>query len=365
MLLIAGLRTALGEDWDLTRAPGFLGSSEFMLHVTGPGGSMFTFADGGDGRGVHPALFWMAHERNRPDLLQLEWGWFPHFAAAEGTGKRRPINNRFLPLLLHWCPDAAALKSARAPSALSWVGHGAQPTAMHRTAWDAQAVWIGLKGGRGSVNHAHLDAGSFVIEAGGVRWAIDLGMQDYHSLESKGIALWGKGQEAPRWTVFRLNNRGHNTLTVNDRLHFVDADARILAHSADNPADRYTTVDLTATLGGNITQAHRSFRLQSDGTVQIEDALEGLASKDSVRWAMHTRASVAAEGSNAVLSQNGKQFLATIVEPAEAVFQAEPLPDPTDGFNAPNPGVSRLWIELSAPASGAMRITVRLKLHSS
>jgi hypothetical protein len=362
VLLMAALRTALGTDWDLTRSPGFLESGDFMLHVTGPGGSMFNFADGGDGRGVHPALFWMARERNRPDLLQLEWGWFPQIAAAEGTGRKRPINNRFLPLLLHWSPDAKALRSVTAPRALSWVGHGIQPTAMHRTGWGANAVWVGFKGGRGSVNHAHIDAGSFVLEAGGVRWAVDLGMQDYNSLESKGIALWGRGQDAQRWTVFRLNNRAHNTLTVSDQLHVVDADAPILAHSADDPADRFTTVDLTRTLGGNLTRAHRTLRLQSGGAVRVEDALEGLAPGDSVRWAMHTRAAIAPEGSKATLAQDGKQLIATIVEPAGATFQAAPLPEPTDGFNAPNPGVSRLWIDLPAPTGGGpLRIVVRLQ----
>lgn len=59
-----------------------------------------------------------------------------------------------------------------------------------------------------------MDAGSFVYEKNGVRWAMDLGMQNYFSLESKGVDLWNQSQEGQRWDVFRLNNMAHNTLTI-------------------------------------------------------------------------------------------------------------------------------------------------------
>ena len=51
-----------------------------------------------------------------------------------------------------------------------------------------------------------MDAGSFIYERKGIRWAIDLGMQNYLSLESRGINLWDQSQEGQRWGVFRLGN---------------------------------------------------------------------------------------------------------------------------------------------------------------
>src|SRR5262249_60397101 len=45
-----------------------------------------------------------------------------------------------------------------------------------RNDWLApDATWIGVKGGRNNVNHSHLDLGSFVLDAHGTRWALDLG----------------------------------------------------------------------------------------------------------------------------------------------------------------------------------------------
>ncbi|MGH7945950.1 MAG: hypothetical protein ACREH8_23950 [Opitutaceae bacterium] len=39
---------------------------------------------------------------------------------------------------------------------------------------------VGFKAGRNTVNHAHLDLGTFTFDAGGVRWAGDLGRDDYN-----------------------------------------------------------------------------------------------------------------------------------------------------------------------------------------
>lgn len=76
-----------------------------------------------------------------------------------------------------------------------------------------------------------MDIGSFVMEADGVRWAMDLGLQDYNSLETKGVNLWGSGQNSQRWEVFRYNNFVHNTLTVNNQLQRVDGYAPITRSS--------------------------------------------------------------------------------------------------------------------------------------
>ena len=36
-------------------------------------------------------------------------------------------------------------------------------------------AWPGLQGGFNTVHHSHLDLGTFVLEMGGVRWAVELG----------------------------------------------------------------------------------------------------------------------------------------------------------------------------------------------
>ena len=73
------------------------------------------------------------------------------------------------------------------------------------------------KGGCGKTSHGHLDAGSFVFDAKGYRWAMDLGMTGYSTIEKMLAELGGNlfdvGQNSLRWSVFRLKNESHSTIT--------------------------------------------------------------------------------------------------------------------------------------------------------
>ena len=78
---------------------------------------------------------------------------------------------------------------------------------MMRSAWDdPNAVSVDFKAGDNKANHSHLDLGSFIVDALGVRWACDLGADDYNMPGYFG----GK-----RWTYYRLRAEGHNTLVIN------------------------------------------------------------------------------------------------------------------------------------------------------
>lgn len=49
-----------------------------------------------------------------------------------------------------------------------------------RSSWlDNNATWLAFKGCRGHYSHNDLDGGTFVLEMGGVRWAVDLGADSY------------------------------------------------------------------------------------------------------------------------------------------------------------------------------------------
>jgi len=79
------------------------------------------------------------------------------------------------------------LWAANLPANLS---EGSQPldrlfrgihVAFLRSAWnDKDAFFVGFKGGDNKANHSHLDLGTFVLDALGQRWALDLGSDDYN-----------------------------------------------------------------------------------------------------------------------------------------------------------------------------------------
>ena len=357
VLLIAALQTALDTDWNLPASPGFLASAGAYLQCTGPGGRHFNFSDGREGVAFEPAVFWFAQKLGDPGLLRFErreLGSPQQMAAAVRS-------SRFAPLAALWWPPAGTEGAATALP-LRWTGQGLNPLAVFRESWtDPDSLYLALKGGAGELNHAHLDAGSFVLEAGGVRWAIDLGMQEYESLESKGVDLWNKKQDSPRWTVYRLNNFSHNTLTLGGGLHRVDGHAAVRGFSAGASGAR-AVVDLSPVFAGQAAAVQRTFEVQAGPRVLIRDELHGVAPGLPVRWQMATRAAISLNGRTATLRQDGKTLHVAVLAPAEAAFQVQPAAPPADNFNAPNPGVQLLFLTVPAPAGGAVDLQVSLTL---
>ena len=197
-------------------------------------------------------------------------------------------------------------------------------------------MWVAIKGGTPSTNHGHMDVGAFAVDAEGVRWADDLGMQDYHSLESKGVQpfLGVRQWDAPRWSVFRFHARSHSVLTVDGAGQGLRGSAPITHHSPGR-----TVVDMGATYAGQLGGARRGVALVG-GCVVVRDEVVAPAERGAgVRWAMLTRAEVAvgAAGGVARLTRGGKAMALRVLCPAGACLQTFSTQPPQD-FDAENPG---------------------------
>src|SRR5690606_21703786 len=134
--------------------------------------------------------FWFGHHYNDPGITRAESDSL-HRTVAGPIGPVLSLESRCFALSLLWL-EPEHLRADMPPAPLAWSGGGPNPLALWRTDWTPEAVWLGIKGGRASLSHGHQDAGSFVLEAGGVRWAEDPGMEEYHPLESLGVDLWHK-----------------------------------------------------------------------------------------------------------------------------------------------------------------------------
>src|SRR5690606_7139847 len=98
---------------------------------------------------------------------------------VEGAGAR------LLPLALLWMGERPV--EAENHMGLSWIGEGEIQVAMHRTGWESGATFVGIKAGFAAGPHGQMDAGSFVLDMEGERWAHDLGAEDYNRIESLGM----------------------------------------------------------------------------------------------------------------------------------------------------------------------------------
>lgn len=357
VLLIAMLESALGGSFGLDRAPGFDQTGAYLALTTGPSGLAFNYADGGAGRGVEPAVHWFAARYARPEWIAGEERPLQEAlaAAADGTSG----SDRFFPLLLLWSREQGAADFSRLP--LHWTSEDKVPIALHRSSWtDSKAVFLGLKAGSPAGPHGHMDIGSFVLDADGVRWAADLGSESYHRIESRGMNLWSMTQDSQRWTVFRQSSLSHNTLVIDGALQQAAGHATFVRFSAatDFP---HSAVDMSAVYAGQATTAHRGVALLPGGDVLVRDRLTGLKPGATVRWGMVTPAKPGPAGGRSLdLRQRNASLALRILEPAGPAWALDDTAKPRNEWDSPNPGTVMVTFTARAPASGTLDLAVVL-----
>ncbi len=357
VMLIGVLESALGTDFGLSAAPGFSETGQYLGLMCGPSGQFFNYADGGAGRSPQPVLFWFASRYDRPDWLLGEAERVRSRIARLSPTYAASSSDRLLPTALLWMDDAKADAAVRMP--LHWHSESETPITIHRSSWtDPKAIFIGLKAGSPSASHGQMDVGSFVLDAGGVRWAMDLGAEGYHAIESRGMNLWSRAQDSDRWTIFRQSNHGHNTLVIDGQLQRASGSGKIVSFS-DDPDFPHSVVDMSSVYDGQAESVGRGVALVRSRQVLIQDHLAGLKPGSRVRWGMITPGSPEAlDGSSIELRQKDARLTLTILSPQTAAWQVIDTAKPRREWDSPNPGTRMVAFEVAAPESGELTLAV-------
>lgn len=296
-LLYAVMETAFGNfvTPDLTR--GFWKTPEYRLNTTGNSGRLFNYSDTDDRPKLNPFMFWLAGKREDGSLLWNEQSWLH---------KKATVSGRDLVFMMLWSTPSQ-LKTITKPSGENWTGRGGNPITVLRTGWTKDDWYLGIKGGSPSANHGHMDAGSFVLDAMGERWAIDPGTEDYHRLESNGMNIWSYKQESDRWKVTRYRPQSHNTLTVNNLLQKVNGTATFETTLIENE-NTQTSLNLTSLYQPHLRTATRTFSLSKKSFEATDQITNGLQ-PSVVTWRLLTEAAVdTVDDHHISLSRNGKQL---------------------------------------------------------
>jgi hypothetical protein len=351
VMFISALEKIYNTDFGLAEKPGFLKTAGYLENMTGPSGKSFNYSDAGANGGINPAMFWFANRLKNNSVLLTEKSYLESGKSLTG--------DRLLPAIMIW-GAGVDLDKINAPKDLIWVGKGKSPVALMRTSWnDPNAIFVGLKGGSPSVNHAHMDEGSFVMDAGNLRWAMDFGMQDYESLESKGVDLWNEKQNSQRWQVFRYNNFSHNTLTFNNELQLVNGYAPITGFT-NNPSFLIAITDLTELYKNTVKSANRGIAIVDQKYVMVRDEIVSSEKETTVRWTMVTPAEVNITGNGiAELTQKGKKLRLQVVEPSNIKIVTWTT-TPTHEYDAQNTGTIKVGFEVTIPANTKYALTVLL-----
>jgi len=263
-----------------------------------------------------------------------------------------------LPFLMIWSMNLN-LNNLPAPVETSYIAQGKSAVAALRSGWGANDIYLAVKGGTPSGNHAHMDVGSFVMEAMDIRWAADLGMSDYNNLETNGIDLWNMSQTSERWDVFRLNNMAHNTLTINGNKQLVAGNS--LIENLINTTERKSVeVNLSSLYQNDVTNCRRTAAIVSNRYVEIKDEVKAKSNPLTIRWNLLTQA-VPQKVSNKIikLTQSTKT-LYLVFDGTDAVSAKAWSTKPPTAYEEQNTDSYFTGFEYTVPSNATQTITVKL-----
>lgn len=242
---------------------------------------------------------------------------------------------------------------------------GVTQWASMRTSWtDDTGLYVGIKAGNatGHQTHGDLDAGDFVLDAMGQRWAGELGSGQYLA----DSYFSNETQTSERWWWYRCATEGQNTLLYN--LSNQDAlaqptikygssgdtqpgDTTVFSVPSDSTA--FFTMDLTTVYWGVSVQ--RGIRLLNGRKqVLLQDDITNAPA--AFQWRVQTNATITTNGATATMALGGQTMIASILNaPSGVTFgTAQPTRLPTDPVlptsaidqDQPNPGVTVLTIDI-------------------
>jgi hypothetical protein len=336
---IAALQTALETDFGLLQTEGLSDAGSFPIYTAGPTGLYLNFADVGDrsARRPMPCMFWLSQVFSNPLFAEDERALLSEYDAGAGH--------------VIWYVPAA---NAKLPvKELDRYYRGPVEVAVMRSAWDnPDALFVGVKAGFNQVNHGHLDLGNFELDALGVRWARDLGSDNYNLPN-----YWDSGREGKRWSYYRLNSKSHSIPLLGGQDQDPLAKSKFLKF--ESKADRaFVVVDLTEAYARLAKTSTRGVAMiENRRAVLIQDEFQ-IDQPTDVTWGMTTDAKIrVAEDGAAGLTLRDKQLVARLLSPVGARFtveSAEQKPPQED-----NAGVSRLIVRVPN-AKGSVCVAVLL-----
>ncbi|NWK56552.1 heparinase II/III family protein [Verrucomicrobiaceae bacterium N1E253] len=327
----------------------FARSPLFTEHLTGPTGKVFNFADAGVSTSrVSPAQSWMTNTFDQPATCK-----FIRSRIAQDISDQRKHSTkgpeRFFPLHLLWLPNEHPDKQATLATDSRW--NGSQPIATFRSQWhDPDALFVAIKGGYPGASHGQMDVGTFILESQGVRWVEDLGSDNYNMPGYFG---------SKRWSYFRLTNKSHSTLVINQQLQNPKSKPCLITAFQSTPEKGSASIDLTQAYTPQAKHIVRSCTLdRSRQQVTIEDAIT--QPTGPVRWAIVTRAEVNIENNTAILKQSGKELKIIRNDKHGGVWQVLDA-KPSLKIENQNQGVRILCF--TAPASPQLTLSVSFSPH--
>ena len=345
--VLPAMESVLGTTYGIDKAQGFDQIADFVVLLQSDFAA-YNFADSQMSLLAISGMFWI----------------FDHYA-------RRGIK------------DSVADGNFKAPSpqvaaeAILWYnvepdGECNLPTEVHykdeeiiamRDAYRDGQTFVGIKAGKTVYAHSHLDAGSFVFDAKGRRWAYDFGQDNYN--------LYYKYNH---WDVFRLRVESHNSLVINpDHTpgYVLGSEAPVSEFTVSDNTVK-TVIEKTALYGTErgVEYARRGYLFtDARSSLVIRDEVK-LTGESDMLWTMYTDADIEIAGNVATLYDTvDREKYITVEFTASGAYEigyedARPLPtSPEIPEQRKNEGFHRLYLKMRA--DGDVSITAKINTYNT
>ena len=344
LMMMSTVKVTFGTYFGITSAPGFDKTGRYSINQDGPNGCN-NFHDCTDCHLEGRYLMWYAGVLGQPELGKARLYGLEHY-----EGHRFCIYD-----FLFYRKEYG---NAEFNVPLDSYSSSVELVLMRSEFGNENATFASLHAGAVNCNHSHIDAGAFVFDMCGERWACDLGSEAYNF---EGYF----DHSGPRWNFYRTRGEGHNIFLINpDEKPGQLLDAFIpvteFNRDKDNP---YVRIDLTSAYRDSVDNAVRILSLTDKRqNVMVCDSIE-LKEQSDLYWFMHTDAEIELiDNQTAVLKKNGKQIKAVLTtnlpDASLCVMAAKPLEtSPMVKGQNENEGIRKLTVK----GNGAGEIYIQVK----
>lgn len=302
MRAVQSLYTCLGSDYGISATPGFLDTGYYPFQISGNSG-VFAYHDVSRVYVLSgsSSVFKIAELANNPSLAALQ------LATMNKNGSSGDITS-----LLYYNPDFIGESEPLDTDCL----YSSSQVASIRSDWSSNAVWAGIHAGANDFAHGHIDLGSFEYEADGVKFASDMGKDNYN--------LPGYWSTTVR-NLYITRAEGHNLYVINPDMgagQEVRASSEITQVEVKDQGSIYT-IDMTPAYASQVNSAIRGFKLSEHRRVfTVQDEITPLGN-DEYYWFWHTAADIdiAEDGKSVTLTSENRKV--TVYFDASVDFRIE------------------------------------------
>lgn len=371
------VQTAFGTDYDYADLPGISQTAYYPMAMVAKQNTV-NFHDSYAGKYSSPFSFYFAKQYQNKDFAVYRYKQLMDYNYDSGSTIWLSIAD-----LVWFDPELVADYENYEFEKKDFYFEKVQTTTFRDDYFEKNKVYAALHGGRNDFGHGHLDSGNFIYEYDGIRWAIDLGSENYNLYN---MFIIDANKEKSRWSYYRNRAEGHNTVILNPGI-LADqdpaADTKITYFDA-NDQQGVSVLDMTPAMKDYASAARRGIKLdKTNGMMLVRDEISFNSDDNLLYWFMHTYANItlSEDKKSAILTDKttGERLWVGIVDGADLAFTVEsakplstsPNPDTwTENMNnagdSVNPkkqdanyGVKKLQIK-AENLSGNFNLTVML-----